>query len=64
MIISLDTETTGLDIRHGAKPFIVTTCDEVGEHRDWEWWVDPLTREPIIPKKELRQVQELIDGAA
>ena len=55
---SLDTEATGLDLRHGAKPYFVTTCDEEGQIRYWEAdHVDPLTREPIWDEQELEDLQ-------
>lgn len=66
MIISLDTECTGLDFAHGAKPFLVTTCESTGTVRFWEWDVDPLTREPQIPNEEygdLQEIEDLIDAA-
>lgn len=62
-MISLDTETTGLDLRHGAKPFLVTTCDEKGVNTFWEWDVDPLTREPEVVYEDLNEIQEVIDDA-
>jgi hypothetical protein len=42
--LSLDTETTGLDVYHGARPFFITTCNEQGEQQYWEWDVDPETQ--------------------
>lgn len=66
MIISLDTETTGLDYFHGAMPFLVTTCDDSGMIRFWEWDVDPLTRRPQIPDEEygdIERIAEFIDAA-
>lgn len=56
---SLDTETTGLDLRHGAKPFFVTTCDDFDNLLYWEADVDPFTREPQWAKEDL----EAIDAA-
>jgi len=61
--ISLDSETTGVDFFHGARPFFVTSCDEDGEITFWEWAVDPLTRKVKIPKSDLREIQELLDSA-
>jgi len=55
--ISIDTETTGTDLYHGAKPFFVTTCDEEGNQQWWEWDVDPLTREPIIPYADIKELR-------
>lgn len=63
MIISLDTETTGVDLAHGALPFLVTTCCEDGIIRFWEWDVDPLTRRPEIPPDDLVGIAALIDAA-
>ncbi len=62
-MLSLDCETTGLDLRHGAKPYLVTVCDEDGEQQWWEWDVDPLTREPSVPDCDLVEIQEAIDDA-
>lgn len=64
--ISLDTETTGLDIHHGCRPFIVTTARmERGEVvNSWFTWdVDPVTREPKIPEEERAEVQAWLDQA-
>jgi DNA polymerase-1 len=58
--LALDTETTGPYLFHGCKPFLVSTCDLKGNIRCWEWPVDPFTREPKIPKRHLREIQELI----
>ncbi len=59
-MISLDCETTGLDINHGAKPFMVQVCKENGEQQWWEWHVNPDTRKPDIPKRDLGQIQSMI----
>lgn len=61
-IISLDCETTGIDFHHGAKPFLVTTCNQGNLTRAWEWPVDPLTRQPDVDPDEVDQIQSLIDG--
>ena len=60
MIVALDTETTGLDFEHGAKPFMVQVCDEGGNQQWWEWQVDPLTRQPKIIKNDLKEIREYI----
>jgi len=62
-MISLDTETTGTDLRHGAKPYLVTFCDEDGDVTYFEWDVDPLTRQPWVSTGDLVQIQRLIDSA-
>ena len=63
-MISLDTETTGLDLRHGAKPFMVQVCRADGEQQWWEWPVDPETREPKPKIRDLREIQKAIDDAS
>lgn len=62
-IIALDSETTGVDFKHGVKPYIVTTCNEDGETKFWEWMVDPYTRQPEIPDGDLQEIQQTIDDA-
>jgi len=62
-LVALDCETTGLDLWHGAKPYLVTTCDESGNLAYWEWPVDPLTREPSIVPDDLEEIRELIRSA-
>ncbi len=63
MIISLDTETTGIDFVHGAMPFLVTWC-EVGHNPSFvEWDVDPLTRIPHVDPTDVAYIAELLDAA-
>lgn len=57
---SIDTETGGTDLRHGQKPFYITTCDEEGVVQFWEWWMDPMTRQPEIPDGDLDAIREWI----
>tara|TARA_R100001086_G_scaffold248981_2_gene187289 strand:+ start:19616 stop:21556 length:1941 start_codon:yes stop_codon:yes gene_type:complete len=63
MYIALDTETTGIDLFHGAKPFAVSTCDEKGITNFWEWEVDPTTRQPIIYQDDIEDLCDYIDGS-
>lgn len=63
MLLSLDTETTGIDFAHGAKPFLVTTCSDETGIEYWEWDVNPLTRQPHIPESDLVDISELIENA-
>jgi DNA polymerase family A len=59
--IAVDTETTGLFVRHGCRPFFVSTWAEGGRERaigpawskelpgiskNWSWRINPLTRLP------------------
>lgn len=63
-IKSCDTETTGLDRFHGAKPFFVTVKREELDHTlFWQADVDPLTREPQWSDSDLTEIRrELLDG--
>ena len=60
-MLGIDTETTGLDLHHGCKPFLITTCNEKFEQHCWEWEVDPITREPIIPNQDLLEFRDLLN---
>lgn len=62
LLLSLDAETTGLDLRHGCKPFLISTCTPKGRCRLWEWAVDPLSRQPRIPHRRKLEVAEYISG--
>ncbi len=62
-MISIDTETTGVDFYHGARPFFVTICREDGEQSWWEWNVDPMTRRVEIPEEDLRDVARTVRDA-
>ncbi len=61
-VLALDTETTGINPHHGSRPFFVTVCFEDGRQRWWQWDVDPLTREPVIPPGDLAAIGDLIFG--
>lgn len=60
--LAVDTETTGFDLRHGCKPYMVTTCSEEYETHVWEWPVNPLTREPGTSPRTLEAVKEHLRG--
>lgn len=59
-MIALDTETTGVDLHHGAKPYFVTVCHEDGTQQWWEWPVDPLTRLPVVPPEDLAEIRGIV----
>lgn len=61
--ISLDTETTGLDLHHGARPFLVTTALPDNSNLYWEWDVCPHTRRVHAPTKDLEDVISLVEKA-
>ena len=50
-VISLDTETTGLDHWQKDEPFMVTACDENGNTWACSWEIDPFTRK-VSPRDE------------
>jgi len=58
-LVALDTEDTGVSLHHGCLPFFTSICDEEGTMNGWEWDVDPKTRLPNMPKKEVRQIHEV-----
>lgn len=62
MLLSIDTEDTGLDFCHGTKPFLVTTCNDKGVQQFWRWDVDPLTRDVSPPKEDLQEIINLVFG--
>jgi len=62
--ISLDTETTGVDRKHGARPFLVTTSDESYNNKYWEWSVNTNTREVEAPKHEVEEVLHEVEQAS
>ena len=60
-MLAIDSETTGKDFHHGAKPFFVTICAEGKYPIYWEWDVDPLTREPQVPSEDIDEIIEYIN---
>ncbi len=66
-LAGLDTETTGSDARHGCKPYYVSIytlnpATELDDCYEWEWDVDPFTRNPIIPDADIKAIQHRIDS--
>ena len=59
-LIALDTETTGLDLQHGCKPFFVSTyCKENGV-KNWEFPVDPFTRQPEVTQDQKEEIADYL----
>lgn len=56
-LLSVDTETTGVDFHHGSRPFLVTTCADGQQPEFWEWDVDPISRIPEIPESEAEEIR-------
>lgn len=61
-MIALDTEATGLDLFHGARPYLVTVCLADSTQKWWEWQVDPLTREVSVDRGDLAEILDLIES--
>lgn len=59
-MLAIDSETTGIDTHHGAKPFLVTMCRDGEDPFHWQWDVDPLSREPQIPPDDVAKIIETI----
>lgn len=62
MLISLDSESTGLDVMHSCRPFLVTIYDGK-DNTYWEWPIDPPTRMPVIPEEDLAEIEGWLDDA-
>lgn len=61
-IVGFDSETTGLDLYHIARPFFFTITDDI-QPTYWEWDVNPLTRMPRVIEEDLREIERKLDGA-
>src|SRR5690348_10250538 len=60
----MDTETTGLDIFHGCRPFMITATDgDTGTNYWWTGEVNCYTRDVYWEKSELKETQDLINKA-
>jgi len=60
--LALDTETTGLELHHKCRPFTVSTCNDLGRTKIWEWEVNPKTRKVNIPRSQIEEVAEHVAG--
>lgn len=56
-VIAVDTETTGLSVWHGARPFAFSFCNEEGDTRYLRVTVDPFTRVPQLDSKTLQMLR-------
>lgn len=60
-MVACDTETTGLRLWHGDKPFAFSFCNEEGETAYVEWTVNPNTREPEPNARELKRLRAFFE---
>jgi len=63
VIVSFDTETTGLDLFHGARPFFASVTFEDDTQKWWGWSVDPMTRQVKTQQDDLDEIFEIIQSA-
>lgn len=59
--IAIDTETTGLYLHHGCRAFMVIACDYECKLLNWQFGINPFTRNPIINKKIQNSIFETLD---
>ena len=60
-VIACDTETTGINVWLGDRPFCFTFCNEKGETGYYYWKVNPFTREVVRNKKEWRKMKAFFE---
>lgn len=59
--VACDTETTGLNRWTGSRPFMIQFFfKRTQELIIYEWDVNPFTRVPIIPRRDLREVRDIV----
>ena len=61
--LAVDTECTGIDLRHDDAPFALSTCDNKGNTTFYEWRVDPFTRDVLVPYSDARCIYRSIELA-
>jgi hypothetical protein len=61
--LSVDTETSGLDLRHIARPFLVTLCRNNEQPIYYEWSVNPHSREVAVDPNDLDEIISYLDEA-
>lgn len=59
-LVAIDCETTGLDFRRGDRAFMVTAINDQGKTWVWEWPVNPITRQPIVDKSDIKSINNVI----
>lgn len=62
-MIAVDTETTGLDLWHGCRPFMVAMLYDTGETRVYQWRVDPVTRDVTVEQDDIDEISERLNAA-
>jgi DNA polymerase I-like protein with 3'-5' exonuclease and polymerase domains len=60
--LAIDIESTGLQIRHGCRAFMLSAADDIGRQWAWEFEVDPFTREVWYDKDILEDCFNVINS--
>ena len=63
MILAIDTETTGIDFKHGCRPFAISMCDDSGKRYYLDAPVNVMTRQPQWDASQLSRVIARMDRA-
>lgn len=62
-LLGIDTETTGVDLHHGAQPFLVTLATEELENIWYEWDVEPTARKVQVVLEDVEELLHYIEEA-
>lgn len=60
--VAIDTETTGLYLKHGCRGFMVTATTSDRENFLWEWPVDPYNRTVAYNPKDIKEITDLANS--
>lgn len=63
MLLAIDCEATGLDVYHGARPFLVSAYDGESDPVFWSWTVDTETRKVEMPESDAEEIRDLVSRA-
>lgn len=65
LILSLDTETDGMDLYHSCHPYFVTICHSHSpkEPLYWQWRVDPVLRQPTVDRSDVAEIAHWLEEA-
>jgi DNA polymerase I-like protein with 3'-5' exonuclease and polymerase domains len=61
-LLAWDTETTGLSLRHGCRPFFLVLQKPDSNPLVYEWDVNPKNRTPIIPPEDIKDICQRFEG--
>lgn len=63
--VAIDSETTGIDLHHSCRPFLIQLCSSDSPEAPlyWKWKVDPLTRKPNVIREDIAEIVDWLDRA-